>query len=85
MTLAAEKQMEHVGETQAIANHDHDLIHELSKRLDAVWRYDQYIANAQEAGKPHLEQFWKQVKQQDKGNVDQLRQMIREEIGSDCF
>ena len=30
----------HIGDTKAIANHDHDLIHEMSKRLDGVWRYD---------------------------------------------
>ena len=41
MTLAAEKQIEHVGETAAMADHDHDLVHELSKRLDAIWRYEQ--------------------------------------------
>ena len=35
-----------VGKTQAIRDHDHDMIHDLSKRLDAVWRYDQYIENA---------------------------------------
>jgi hypothetical protein len=41
MTLAAEKKMEHIGESCGCADHDHDLIHELSKRLDAPWRYDQ--------------------------------------------
>ncbi len=35
-----------VGKTKAIRDHDHDMIHDLSKRLDAVWRYDQYIENA---------------------------------------
>ena len=46
MSLAAEKELEHIGETCGVAGHDHDLIHDLSKRLDAVWRYDQYIENA---------------------------------------
>lgn len=27
-----------------IENHDRDLVQDLSKRLDALWRYDQYIA-----------------------------------------
>ena len=44
MTLAAEKELEHLGETQGCADHDHDMIHELSRRLDAIWRFDQYIA-----------------------------------------
>lgn len=85
MTLAAEKQMEHVGETQAIANHDHDLVHELSKRLDAVWRYDQYIANAADANKREIQQFWEGVKEQDQENIDRLKELIRQEIDSDCF
>ena len=38
---------EHIGETAGAKNHDHDLVHDLSRRLDAVWRYDQYIANAE--------------------------------------
>jgi hypothetical protein len=46
MSLAAEKELKHIGETHGVADHNHDLIHDLSKRLDALWRYDQYIANA---------------------------------------
>jgi len=34
------QQTQHIGDTAAIADHDHDLIHELSKRTDGVWRYD---------------------------------------------
>jgi hypothetical protein len=40
MALAAEKELEHAGESCGCKHHDHDL----SKRLDALWRYDQYIA-----------------------------------------
>ena len=39
MNLAAEKELEHIGESSGCADHDHDLIHDLSKRLDALWRY----------------------------------------------
>jgi hypothetical protein len=46
MSMAAEKEMQHVGETRGCADHDHDLVHELSKRLDALWRYDQDFAHA---------------------------------------
>ena len=31
----------HMGESKAVANHDQDMIHELGKRIDAVWRFDQ--------------------------------------------
>jgi len=47
MFLAAEHEYEHLGETAGIADHDHDLSAELNRRLDPLWRYDQYIANAE--------------------------------------
>jgi hypothetical protein len=83
MSLAAEKQLEHLGETCGCPDHDHDLIHELSKRLDALWRYDQRIANAD--GKPELQAFWRDMKLQDQENVKRLKQMIGKEIQVGCF
>ncbi len=83
MTLAAEKEYAHVGETQGCADHDHDMVHDLSKRLDALWRYDQYIANAKE--RPDLEMFWKDMKNQEVKNVNRLKQLLREEIEKRCF
>ena len=47
MATAAPKPIKHIGESKAVANHDHDMIHELGKRIDAVWLFDQYIANAE--------------------------------------
>ena len=61
MPIMAEKEMQHIGETSGAANHDHDMIHDLSKRLDALWRYDQYIANAKDD--QELSAFWNDVKQ----------------------
>jgi len=83
MTLAAEAQMQHIGETKCIENHDHDLVHALSERLDAVWRYDQYIANAD--GKPQLQAFWRELKQQDTENIARLRELVGKEVKEDCF
>jgi len=83
MTLAAEKQLKHIGESCGCADHDHDLIHELSKRLDALWRYDQYIANAD--GKPALQDLWRELKRQDVANIERVKQLIAEEIQQDCF
>ena len=83
MTLAAEKEMEHIGESRGCADHDRDLIHEFDKRLDALWRYDQYIANATQ--KPAMQDFWRDLKQQESKNVDRLKQLIRDEIEHGCF
>lgn len=83
MSLAAEKELEHIGETCGCADHDHDMIHDLSKRLDALWRYDQYIANAE--GKPQLQILWRDLKRQEIDNIKRVKLMIRNEIQQNCF
>lgn len=83
MRLAAEKEYQHIGETKALSDHDYDLIHELNKRLESLWRYDQYIANAE--GKPELQEFWRTLKLQDQENVEQLKLLIANEIKQECF
>jgi hypothetical protein len=83
MKLAAEKELKHIGETAGCQDHDHDLIHDLSKRLDALWRYDQYIANAD--GKPALQNLWRDLKRQEMENIQRVKQMIIEEIQQNCF
>jgi hypothetical protein len=81
--MTATEQMEHIGDTRAIADHDHDLIHELSKRLDGVWRYDQYIANAED--RPELQDFWRSLKKQDQQNVTRLKELVKNELDKGCF
>ena len=83
MTLAAEKELEHIGQTQGCADHDHDLVHDLSKRLDALWRYDQYIANAD--FRQQLVGFWHDMKRQEQENIRRLKELIATEVKSDCF
>jgi protoheme ferro-lyase len=83
MQQTAEQEYAHIGETHGAEDHDHDLIHELSKRLDAVWRFDQYIANAD--GKPEIQDFWRQLKSQERKTVDRLKELIAEEVRAKCF
>ena len=83
MPLAAEKELEHIGESCGCEDHDHDLIHDLSKRLDALWRYDQYIANAE--GKAALQDLWREFKRQEVANIKRLKQLIADEIKQNCF
>lgn len=83
MSMVAEREMQHIGETKGIENHDHDVIHELSKRLDALWRYDQYIANSHKD--TELQQFWRDLKEQEQENVKRLKEFIAEHIEKDCF
>lgn len=83
MFLAATHECEHLGETAGIADHDHDLVAELNRRLDALWRYDQYIANAE--WRSDLRLFWERCKAQDRAAVDRLRRLITKEVQSNCF
>ena len=83
MRIAAEREIAHIGETHGAADHDHDMIHELSKRLDALWRYDQYIANAD--GQRDLQEFWREMKDQELQNVTRLKALVAEHCMNDCF
>ena len=83
MALAAEKELKHIGKTCGCPDHDHDLVHDLSKRLDALWRYDQYIANAE--SKPDLQKLWRDLKTQEIANIKRVKQLIAEEIRQNCF
>lgn len=81
-----DKEYQHIGETSGCKNrdHDHDLVHELSRRLGGVWRYDQYIANAQ--GNESLQRFWNKVKSQEQEDIEQLiEELTSRHIESDCF
>jgi hypothetical protein len=83
MSLLAEHQFEHIGETSGCRDHDHDLVHELSSRLDRLWRYDQYIANAE--WRDELRSFWEDCKVTEKEAVCRLRHLIQQEVQNGCF
>ncbi|MDY7107117.1 MAG: hypothetical protein SYC29_00615 [Planctomycetota bacterium] len=75
--------VEHIGETRPTADHDFDLVEELSHRMKSLWRIDQRIANAED--KPELQQFWRTVKRQDQETVDRMRELIKQECAAGCF
>lgn len=83
MTLAAQQELEHIGETQGTPNHDHDMLQELNRRLDSIWRYDQYIANAE--ADESLQALWRRCKEQDLQVVKDLKAKLAEHISKDCF
>lgn len=83
MILAAEKEWCHLGESAGLADHDHDLVHELSRRLDSLWRYDQYIANAE--WRDDIRQFWCAAKAAEKQAIQRLRELIAQEVRNGCF
>ncbi|NLF07698.1 MAG: hypothetical protein GX594_06930 [Pirellulaceae bacterium] len=78
MTLVAERQMEHIGETCPVPNCTHDLVQVFNTRINSVWRYDQYIANAD--GKPELQDLWRTMKKQDQQACDQMKRLLAKEL-----
>lgn len=83
MTLAAEKELAHIGETKGCEDHDYDLVCELSRRLESLWRCDQYVANAD--GNATLQTFWRDMKRQEQANIKKLKQLITDEVKKGCF
>lgn len=67
-------------QTREIEAHDHDLIHDLGRRVGCLWEYDRFIANAD--GRPELQTFWREVKSQEQRNIDQLKKLIKQHIQS---
>lgn len=76
MMFPVEKECSHLGETGSRA--DYDLIHELSRRIDALSRYDQYIANAKD--RDAVKHFWCNIKSQEQQNVQLLKELLAEEM-----
>jgi hypothetical protein len=48
-----------------------------------LWRYDQYIANAE--GRPALKDLWRDLKCQEIDNINRMKQLLVEEIQQNCF
>jgi hypothetical protein len=83
MSATTEAKYSHIGETRGCADHDHDLIHDLSRRLDCLWRYDQYVSNAE--GQKELQAFWTKMKSEEQENIKQLKKLIAQHVESNCF
>lgn len=83
MTLTAEREYQHIGESSGAKDHDFDLVSELHRRLEGLWRYDQYIANAE--GKAEVQALWRDLKKQETQNVQRLKQLITAEVKDGCF
>ena len=83
MSMTTEKEYQHLGETRGMEDHDRDLIHDLSRRLDCLWRFDQYISNA--GGRPEIQEFWRTSKSQEQKSIGELKKLITQHVKSNCF
>ena len=54
-----------------LKNHNHDLVHALSEKNDAVWRYEkEYLKNSQ--GCDHCTKMWEKMRDEDNGHIQML-------------
>ena len=81
MTLASEKTIEHIGETRASSDSVHDLVQTLTRCLNGVWRYDQYIANAED--NMELQRFWRNFREQERTAINRMKEFLIKELSKD--
>ena len=82
MTSAAEQELADSDETCGCEDHDF-LIQELSRRLNALWRYDRYIVSAHWCD--GLLEFWCDMKAQEQQNIRRLKKLLAEELRNEFF
>jgi hypothetical protein len=63
-----------IGESRVGADRVRNASYELSCRLHRLWRYEQYIANAQWQG--NLRLFWEDLKVKEQFNIRQLEGLL---------
>lgn len=74
METVAEKERQQAGALEGARHYDHELVHELSKRLDTLWRYGECLANAE--GDPEMQKTWRELKLQEQVKINELKHLI---------
>lgn len=83
MPKSQDQEHANLGETRGMQDHEIDLIHDLSRRLDGLWRFDHCISNAE--GFPELQAFWRDSKLQERKSIDQIKKLIQQHVQEDRF
>ncbi len=68
-----------------IKNCNHDLIHQLSESMDSLWRFDEYLKNAQENGCGRCVELWKKMKELSQEQIKLLKQYLEDCIKEEKF
>jgi hypothetical protein len=67
-----------------LKNHNHDLIHSLSEKLDAVWRYQNHYLKDSEGCKNCVD-MWKKFIEDDEKHIEMLKEEISRHIKENRF
>lgn len=66
-----------------LENYNHDLIHQLSETLDSLWRYEEYMKNAQQC--QHCQEVWRRCRELSEEMVEILTEEIKNHINQGLF
>ncbi len=65
---------------------NHDLIHSLSEKSDAVWRYErEYLKNAEKEGCDKCVELWKKILEDDNKHLEMIQKEIERHIEEKKF
>ncbi|KKS43761.1 MAG: hypothetical protein UV48_C0016G0010 [Candidatus Azambacteria bacterium GW2011_GWA2_42_9] len=64
-------------------NHNHDLIQQLSENADSIWRYEEYIKNAE--GCQYCTGLWAKLKEMDMEAEKMLLEEIKRHVTENRF
>ncbi len=82
MITLEDKQAEQTNHLREVKN-DHDLVQELSKRLDAACTYAERIAQAEDD--PELQAVWCDLEAQEQANIRRLKELICHRVDEGVF
>ncbi len=78
-----DKELKPTGELQQTANRDHDLVNELSERLDTLCEYAERVANSDDH--PEMQETWRELEQREQENIHRLKGEIIDRIEQGVF
>jgi hypothetical protein len=78
METTVEKPVQGSRESRTMGLHDHELVHELGRHLDALCRYAQCIADAE--GDAQVQQTWRDLELHEQAKIRSLKQEIASRI-----
>lgn len=64
-------------------NHNHDLVQQLSENADSIWRYEEYMKNAE--GCQHCTDLWAKLKKIDMEAEMMLLEEIKRHVAQNRF
>jgi hypothetical protein len=66
-------------------NHNYNLITELSEQLRGLWRFEQYIKDAQESGCQECARIWQELRDGKMNLVERLRKEVENHVRAGGF